>query len=122
MGGPRSSDGGSRIRTCVGISQRVYSPSPLTTRTSPRAERDSRGGPVPPTAGTAAPARGSPASARPAEPLRLGQRLELAQRVGLDLADALARHPEGAADLLERARLLAVEPVAHGDHAALALR
>src|SRR2546428_398213 len=41
-----------------------------------------------------------------AEALCLGQPLELLERVVLDLADAFARHTEGAADLLERQRLL----------------
>src|SRR4051812_35258157 len=54
--------------------------------------------------------------------LRLGQHLELLERVVLDLADALARDPERAADLLERARLLAGQPEAHLDDLALALR
>ena len=54
--------------------------------------------------------------------LRLGQVLELLQRVVLDLPDPLARHAEGAADLLERARLAAEQPVAELDHLALALR
>jgi putative transposase len=39
------------------------------------------------------------------EPLGLGERLELLERVVLDLADAFARDPERLADLLERARL-----------------
>src|SRR5436190_18278296 len=56
------------------------------------------------------------------EPLRLGQGLELLQRVVLDLTDALARHAEGAADLFERARLLALEAEAELDHLALSLR
>src|SRR3954454_20855087 len=41
-------------------------------------------------------------SARVAEALRLGQRLELLEGVVLDLADALARDVERAADLLQR--------------------
>src|SRR5262245_41031017 len=53
------------------------------------------------------------------EPLRLRERLELLERVVLDLADALPRHSERLPDLLERARLRAVEPVAQLDHAAL---
>src|SRR5207248_325928 len=53
---------------------------------------------------------------------RLGQRLELLQRVVLDLADPLARDAERAADLLERARLLALQAEAELDHLALALR
>src|SRR3954451_15294418 len=53
--------------------------------------------------------------------LRLRQALELLQRVVLDLADPLARDAELAADLLERARLLALESEAELDHLALAL-
>src|SRR5262245_57446492 len=53
------------------------------------------------------------------EPLRLRERLELLQRVVLDLADSLPRHTEGLSDLLERARLRAVEPVAQLDDPAL---
>src|SRR5262245_42590258 len=56
------------------------------------------------------------------EPLCFRQRLELLQRVVLDLADALARDPERLADLLERARLRAVEPVTKLDDTPLALR
>src|SRR6185437_13601449 len=55
------------------------------------------------------------------EALRFGQGLELLQRVVLDLADALARDAEGLPDLLERARLRAVETEAELDHAPLAL-
>src|SRR5215211_1530922 len=57
---------------------------------------------------------------RVAQPLRLGQTLELLQRVVLDLANSLARHAEGAPHLLERSGLVALEPVAHLDHLALA--
>ena len=56
-----------------------------------------------------------------AQPLCLGQLLELLQRVVLDLADALAGDPERAADLLERQRLVAAQAVAQLDHLALAL-
>src|SRR3954468_3705127 len=95
--------------------QRVYSPSPLTTRTSPRAgaaailERGSGSVCRRPTALRAA-----------RQPLRLRQHLELLQRVVLDLADALAGHAEGAADLLQSARLRARQAEAHLDHLALA--
>src|SRR5918997_2412429 len=57
-----------------------------------------------------------------AELLRLRERLELLERLVLDLADALARDVEGAADLVERARVLAAEPVAQLEHTALAVR
>src|SRR4051794_40138190 len=60
--------------------------------------------------------------ARVAETLRLGQRLELLQRVVLDLPDPLARDVERAPDLLERPRPSAGEPEAHLDDLALALR
>src|SRR5437763_5159931 len=55
-----------------------------------------------------------------AETLRLGQRLELLQRVVLDLANPLARDVERPADLLQRARAFAREPEAQLDHLALA--
>ena len=61
------------------------------------------------------------AGQRSLEPLRLRERLELLQRVVLDLTDALARDAERLPDLLERARLRAVEPVPQLDHAALAV-
>src|SRR5919198_2916660 len=57
-----------------------------------------------------------------AEALGFRQRLELLERVVLDLADPLARDAEGLADLLERARLPAGQPKAQFDHAPLALR
>src|SRR4051794_30127348 len=60
--------------------------------------------------------------ARVAEALRLGERLELLQRVVLDLPDPLARDVERAADFLERARPAAREAEAHLDDLALALR
>src|SRR4051812_11661523 len=56
-----------------------------------------------------------------AELLRLGQRLQLLQRLVLDLADALARDVERPADLVERPRVLAAEAVAELEHAALAV-
>ena len=71
-----------------------------------------------------APARGRRALnelRRVAQPLRLGQRLELLQRVVLDLPDPLARHVERPAHLLQRVRALAGEAEAHLDHLALAL-
>src|SRR5439155_9691173 len=56
------------------------------------------------------------------EALRFRQRLELLERVVLDLADALAGDAERAPDLLERARLRAGEPEAKLDHLPVALR
>src|SRR6185312_4532371 len=48
--------------------------------------------------------------------------LELAQRLGLDLADALARHVELLADLLERMVGVHADAEAHPQHALLAWR
>src|SRR5688500_1414201 len=56
-----------------------------------------------------------------AELLRLGERLELLERLVLDLADPLAGHVERAAHLVERARVLAAQAVAQLEHAALAV-
>src|SRR5215210_4294417 len=56
-----------------------------------------------------------------AELLGLRERLQLLQRLVLDLADALARHVERAPDLVERARVLPAEAVAQLEHAALAV-
>src|SRR5918995_3353022 len=56
-----------------------------------------------------------------AQLLCLGEALQLLQRLVLDLADPLARHVERAADLVERARVLAAEAVAQLEHAALAV-
>src|SRR5689334_8373425 len=53
--------------------------------------------------------------------LRLGEALELLERLVLDLADALARDVERPPDLVERARVLAAEAVAQLEHAALAV-
>src|SRR5687768_9881306 len=53
--------------------------------------------------------------------LGLGERLQLLERLVLDLADALARHVERAPDLVERARVLAAEAVAELEDAALAI-
>src|SRR5215208_7331395 len=56
-----------------------------------------------------------------AELLGLRERLQLLERLVLDLADALARHVERAADLVQRARVLAAEAVAQLQHATLAI-
>src|SRR4051794_32365151 len=56
-----------------------------------------------------------------AELLRLGEALQLLQRLVLDLADALARHVERAPDLVQRARVLAAQAVAELEDAALAV-
>src|ERR687886_2776718 len=56
-----------------------------------------------------------------AQLLRLGQRLQLLQRLVLDLPDALARHVERAAHLVERPRMLAAEAVPELEDAALAV-
>src|SRR6201984_1064014 len=56
-----------------------------------------------------------------AQLLRLGEALQLLQRLVLDLADALARDVERAADLVERARVLTAEAVAQLEHAAFAV-
>src|SRR4051794_31159869 len=56
-----------------------------------------------------------------AELLGLRERLKLLERLVLDLADALARHVERTADLVQRARMLAPEPVAQLEHAPLAV-
>src|SRR5918995_5522328 len=51
--------------------------------------------------------------------LRLGERLELLQRLVLDLADPLAGHVEGPPHLVQGARVLAAEPVPELQHAPL---
>src|SRR5659263_559882 len=57
-----------------------------------------------------------------AQALRVAVRLELGQRLGLDLADALARDAELLPDLFEGARVAARAAEAQLDDAALALR
>src|SRR5215212_611357 len=57
-----------------------------------------------------------------AELLGLRERLQLLQRLVLDLADPLARHVERAPDLVQRAGVLAAQPVAQLQHAALPVR
>src|SRR4051795_9961655 len=56
-----------------------------------------------------------------AELLGLRERLQLLQRLVLDLADPLARDVEGPPDLVQRPRMLAAEPVAQLEHPALAV-
>src|SRR5829696_1578626 len=56
-----------------------------------------------------------------AELLGLRERLELLERLVLDLADALARHVERAPDLVERARVLPAQAVAELEHPPLAV-
>src|SRR5436190_2288825 len=51
---------------------------------------------------------------------RVGERAQLLQALVLDLADPLTRHVERAADLVQRARVLAVEAVAELEDAPLA--
>src|SRR5918995_3417073 len=56
-----------------------------------------------------------------AELLRLGEALQLLQRLVLDLADALAGDVERPPHLIQRTGMLAAEPVAELEHAALAV-
>src|SRR6185437_3627573 len=63
-------------------------------------------------------ARASVRSGDVAELLCLRKRLQLLQRLILDLADALARDVERPPDLVERSRVLAAEAVAQLEHAA----
>src|SRR6059036_1478367 len=53
------------------------------------------------------------------EALRLGKRLQLLQRVVLDLTDALPRDAEGAPDLLQGAGRIPVKAEPKLDHLAL---
>src|ERR1035438_7292672 len=53
--------------------------------------------------------------------LRLCEALQLLQRLVLDLADPLPRDVERASHLVERARVLAAEPVPQLEHAAFAV-
>src|SRR5512146_2565010 len=53
---------------------------------------------------------------------RVGESAQLLQALVLDLADALTRDVERAADLVERTRVLAVEPVAELEDLSLAAR
>src|SRR3954453_21102605 len=55
------------------------------------------------------------------ELLRVGQGAQLLQPLVLDLPDPLAGHLERAPDLVERARLLAVQPVTKLEHTTLAV-
>src|SRR3954447_10832690 len=66
-------------------------------------------------------ARFRPSLGHVAQLLRLGERLKLLERLVLDLADALARHVERAAHLVEGPGVLAAQPVAELEHAALAV-
>src|SRR3954468_4317786 len=61
-------------------------------------------------------------SGRVSEALCLGKRLELLERVVLDLPDALARDVERPPDLLQRVRTRAGQAEAHLDDFPLALR
>src|SRR4051812_43897829 len=54
--------------------------------------------------------------------LGLSQRLELLQRLVLDLADSLARDVERPPDLVQGARVLAAQSVAKLEHAPFAVR
>src|SRR5436190_16570035 len=82
----------------------------MTARWAGRERRPARAGPL-----------GASFSGYVAQLLRLGEALKLLQRLVLDLADALARDVERAADLVERARVLSAEAVAQLQHAPLAI-
>src|SRR5919108_5252309 len=56
------------------------------------------------------------------QPLRLGQLLQLLQRVGLDLPDPLPRDAERPPDLLQRQRLVPSQAEPQLDHLALPIR
>src|SRR5918912_2365041 len=80
------------------------------------------------TAAPASAARSAGSHERRVIPSAWQKRLDLSlhrqplERLRLDLADALARHAERAADLLERLRVgIAVEPIAELEDVALAL-
>src|SRR5215213_7158492 len=64
--------------------------------------------------------RSGSARTRSAGELHLAQGRQAPERLHLDLAHALPRQSEPASDLLERARLRVVEPVAQDDDLALA--
>src|SRR5690606_33145477 len=78
-----------------------------------------------------APGRRSAGPPRPAVPqdsfevvpqgLRTTRMTQLRHRLGLDLADALARHPESVTDLVERLGLAVAETEAHTDDTRLPL-
>src|SRR6266567_2419356 len=65
--------------------------------------------------------RGSPVLGDVAKHLRVAERPQLLQALVLDLADPLARDVEHPPHLVERARMLAIQPVAELEHLALTL-
>src|SRR4029079_7757615 len=67
-------------------------------------------------------ARGSPDRLRDvSDALCVGERAQFLEALVLALTDAISRDVERAADLVERARLLTVEPVAQFEHHPFAL-
>src|SRR3954452_1640701 len=89
--------------------------SPRGGLTLPRSRHAAAGG------GAWRPPAGMPRLLRVLQGLRLGQALELLQRVVLDLTDPLAGHAECAADLLEGAWMLALQAEPQLDDLALTL-
>src|SRR5690348_14799339 len=57
-----------------------------------------------------------------AQLLRLGETLQLLEALVLDLPDPLPGHVEGPAHLVQGPRMLAAQPIAELEHAALAVR
>ena len=104
-------------------SQRVYSPSPLTTRAHSQRSRRTGQNPNPPAAfNETAGGLDCDLGGAIAQCLSLRHRLETLQGVVLDLANPLARHTKRLPDFFERTRLLAIQPEAQLDHLTLALR
>jgi predicted esterase len=93
---------------------------PLPTLVSP--SRNQNGGPRPAAAQSASPRCLASIIQKAPQLPAPARMLELAQRLGLDLADALARHRELLADLLQRVVGVHADAEAHAQHAFFARR